>query len=81
MFFLFDAFVQKMRVCPLIKVREFVVLTVYTSWPRPGGAGNLASPTGAARGLPCDCPPRNTAVSVEHHYLTGPHHQLACQTR
>lgn len=50
---------------------------IYAGRPRPGGAGDLASPAGAAGCLPGDGPPGNTAVSVEHHYFAGSHRQLA----
>lgn len=62
-------------------ISEVAQLTIYTGWSRPGGAGDLASPAGAAGSLPGDCPSGNTAVSIEHHYLTGAHRQLACQTQ
>lgn len=61
--------------------REVTELTIYAGRPRPGGAGDLASPAGAAGCLPGDGPPGNTAVSVEHHYFAGSHRQLACQTQ
>lgn len=50
---------------------------VYAGRPCPGGAGDLASPAGAAGRLPGNGPSGNAAVSVEHHYLAGSHRQLA----
>lgn len=62
-----------------LEISEVDQLTVYAGRSGPGGAGDLASPAGAAGSLPGDCPSGNAAVSIEHHYLTGPHRQLACQ--
>lgn len=61
--------------------RKTTRLTVYTGRPGPGGPSDLTSPAGAAGRLPGDGPPREAAVSVEHHNLAGSHRQLACKQK